>query len=155
LNYGLGCRVLDCLLAVGNCLTQVCVYVLSTIFRFYGSIANKHCRFYYFSAQVTIEFKPLLSRGCLTGDFPILVNSRAIGGVLRVCLRTRPVLDPDRYEGLPWDPSDGAPVSLSISAYKKGLSFAFPNETNSKNNDSIESIKRESASSSVITQGTN
>jgi hypothetical protein len=112
-------------------------------------------RFNCFVTQVTIEFKPLLTRRCLTGDFPILVNSRAIGGVLRVCLRTRPVLDPDRYEGLPWEPSDGAPVPLSISTYKKGLSFSFPNETNSNNNPSIESIKRESASSSVSTEGTN
>jgi len=108
-----------------------------------------------FLGKVTIEFKPLLSRRCLTGDFPILVNSRAIGGVLRVCLRTRPVLDPDRYEGLPWVPSDGAPVPLSISTYKKGLSFSFPNETNTKNNPSIESIKRESTSSFVSTEGTN
>eukprot|EP00531_Pseudo-nitzschia_arenysensis_P001079 CAMPEP_0116134360 /NCGR_PEP_ID=MMETSP0329-20121206/10603_1 /TAXON_ID=697910 /ORGANISM="Pseudo-nitzschia arenysensis, Strain B593" /LENGTH=908 /DNA_ID=CAMNT_0003629063 /DNA_START=203 /DNA_END=2926 /DNA_ORIENTATION=- len=55
-----------------------------------------------FLGKVTIELKSLLSRGCLAGDYPILVNSKAIGGVLRVCLRTRPVLDPDRYEGLPW-----------------------------------------------------
>jgi len=108
-----------------------------------------------FLGKVIIEFKPLLSRGCLAGDFPILVNSRAIGGVLRVCLRTRPVLDPDRYEGLPWVPSDGAPASLSISTYKQGLSFAFPNEANGKNDQSIESIKQESASFSASTQGAN
>eukprot|EP00533_Pseudo-nitzschia_delicatissima_P000685 CAMPEP_0116101242 /NCGR_PEP_ID=MMETSP0327-20121206/12708_1 /TAXON_ID=44447 /ORGANISM="Pseudo-nitzschia delicatissima, Strain B596" /LENGTH=978 /DNA_ID=CAMNT_0003593195 /DNA_START=169 /DNA_END=3105 /DNA_ORIENTATION=+ len=105
-----------------------------------------------FLGKVTIELKPLLSRGCLAGDYPILVNSKSIGGVLRVCLRTRPVLDPDRYEGLPWKPSDGAPVSLSISTYKKGLSFTFPNETISQENQSIESIKRESVSSSAATQ---
>jgi len=98
-----------------------------------------------FLGKVTIDFKSLLSRGCLAGDFPILVNSKAIGGVLRVCLRTRPVLDLDRYEGLPWVPSDGPPVSLSIATYKQGLSFAFPNETNISKNQSIESIK-ESAS---------
>ena len=69
-----------------------------------------------------------------------------------MCLRTRPVLDPDRYEGLPWKPSDGAPVSLSISTYKKGLSFTFPNETISEENQSVESIKRESVSSSEATQ---
>lgn len=107
-----------------------------------------------FLGKVTIEFKPLLSRGCLAGDFPILVNSRAIGGTLRVCLRSRPVLDPDRYEGLPWVPSDGAPVSLTIATYKQGLSFAFPNERNSKESYSIESIKRESESLSPSNQGT-
>jgi tetratricopeptide (TPR) repeat protein len=98
-----------------------------------------------FLGKVTIELKSLLSRGCLAGDFPILVNSKAIGGVLRVCLRTRPVLDLDRYEGLQWVPSDGPPLSLSIATYKQGLSFAFPNETNISKNQSIESIK-ESAS---------
>merc|ERR1712071_739112 len=97
-----------------------------------------------FLGKVIIDFKPLLSRGCLTGDFPILVNTRPIGGVLRVCLRTRPILDLDLYEGLPWKPSDGAPVSLSITSYKNGLSFSFPNETNVKENHSIESIKGES-----------
>ena len=72
-----------------------------------------------------------------------MVNSKPIGGVLRVCLRTRPILDPDQYEGIPWKPSDGAPASLSISTYKNGLSFAFPNE-NKGENQSIESIKSES-----------
>lgn len=106
-----------------------------------------------FLGKITIEVKPLLSRGCLTGDFPILVNSRPIGGVLRVCLRTRPVLDPDRYEGLQWSPSDGAPPSLSITTYKQGLSFTFPNEIKGQRH-SIESIKQESISSSSA-QGTN
>jgi hypothetical protein len=107
-----------------------------------------------FLGKVTIEFKPVLYRGCLTADFPILVNSRPIGGVLRVCLRTRPVLDPDRYEGHSWLPSDGAPASLSITAYKKALSFSFPNES-TRENHSIESIKQENASSSTSSQGTN
>jgi len=133
---------------MGHCLTQV----ISAIIRFHGSIVNEFYIFC-FAAQVIIDFKPLLSRGCLAGDFPILVNSRAIGGVLRVCLRTRPVLDSDRYEGLP---SDGAPASLSITTYKQGLSFAFPNETNNAKNHSIESIKRENSSSSASSiQGTN
>jgi len=97
-----------------------------------------------FLGKVTIEFKPLLSRGCITGDFPILVNARPIGGVLRVCLRTRPVLDPDRYEGLPVTGS-----SPSISLYKEGLSFGFKQdgETNKGEKGMIESIQKESSAS--------
>ena len=71
-----------------------------------------------------------------------------------MCLRTRPILDPDQYEGIPWKPSDGAPVSLSISKYKNGLSFTFAREKSGEN-QSIESIKSESksASSPAGTQG--
>ncbi len=72
-----------------------------------------------------------------------------------MCLRTRPILDPDQYEGIPWKPSDGAPTSLSISKYKNGLSFTFPRENNGEN-QSVESIKSESkgAPSSAGTNGT-
>jgi hypothetical protein len=44
------------------------------------------------------------------------------------------------------------PASLSISTYKQGLSFAFPSEANGKKDQSIESIKQESASFSASTQ---
>ena len=67
-----------------------------------------------------------------------------------MCLRTRPILDPDQYEGIPWKPSDGPPVSLSISKYKNGLSFTFPREKSGENR-SIESIKSESKSASSPT----
>eukprot|EP00536_Pseudo-nitzschia_multiseries_P012451 jgi/Psemu1/326831/estExt_fgenesh1_pg.C_4770015 len=97
-----------------------------------------------FLGKVTIDFKQLLARGCIAGDFPIMVNSKEIGGVLRVCLRTRPVLDPDRYEGVPLLTEDGNAPSPSIKTYKKGLAFVFKNKDGDETT-SIEAIKRESA----------
>jgi len=93
-----------------------------------------------FVGKVTIDFKQLLSRGCIAGDFPIMVNSKAIGGFLRICLRTSPVLDPDRYEGVPLVTADGESSSPSIKTYKSGLSFTFKKK-DGEENTSIEDIK--------------
>jgi len=95
------------------------------------------------SIQVTIDFKQLLSRGCIAGDFPIMVNSREIGGVLRVCLRTRPVMDPDQYDGVPLVTEDGKAPSPSIKTYKNGLAFVFKDKDGDETTN-IEAIKHES-----------
>mmetsp|Transcript_1438 Transcript_1438/g.3065 ORF Transcript_1438/g.3065 Transcript_1438/m.3065 type:complete len:83 (-) Transcript_1438:154-402(-) len=69
-----------------------------------------------------------------------MVNSKAIGGFLRICLRTSPVLDPDRYEGVPLVTADGESSSPSIKTYKSGLSFTFKKK-DGEENTSIEDIK--------------
>jgi hypothetical protein len=97
-----------------------------------------------------------------------MTNAKSLGGILRVAIRTKPALDPDKYEGvLPLmsveEDDDGSTTttpsssSPSISTYKKGLSFAFNNKTKSDGNDddektSIAAIKRESALSSSPSQ---
>jgi len=96
-----------------------------------------------FVGKVTIDFKQLLSRGCIAGDFPIMVNSREIGGVLRVCLRTRPVMDPDQYDGVPLVTEDGKAPSPSIKTYKNGLAFVFKDKDGDETTN-IEAIKHES-----------
>ena len=90
-----------------------------------------------------------------------MTNAKSLGGILRVAIRTKPALDPDKYEGvLPLmsveedDPSSSSPF---IGTYKKGLSFTFHNKTKIDGNDddektSIAAIKRDSELSSSPSQ---
>ena len=93
-----------------------------------------------------------------------MTNAKSLGGILRVAIRTKPALDPDKYEGvLPLMSVDGStttnPSSSSpfIGTYKKGLSFTFNNKTKIDGNDddektSIAAIKRDSELSSSPSQ---
>jgi hypothetical protein len=90
-----------------------------------------------------------------------MTNAKSLGGILRVAIRTKPALDPDKYEGvLPLmsveedDPPSSSPF---IGTYKKGLSFTFNNKTKIDGNDddektSIAAIKRDSELSSSPSQ---
>ena len=55
--------------------------------------------------KVTLELRPLLSRNCIVGDFPLhLLSSnhhdKLMGGMLRLCLGVVPgILDPERFVG--------------------------------------------------------
>merc|ERR1712224_176286 len=89
-----------------------------------------------FLGKVTIEFGQLLSRGCITGDFPIATNGKPLGGTLRLCLRAIPVaLDPDRYEGVPSKTSAASKSSPSIARYDNGLAFVFHCDTDKDDDD--------------------
>jgi hypothetical protein len=98
-----------------------------------------------------------------------MTNAKSLGGILRVAIRTKHALDPDKYEGvLPSmsveEDEDGSTTtpsssssSPSIGIYKKGLSFTFNNKTKSDGNDDDEKtiiavIKRENALSSSPSQ---
>jgi len=107
-----------------------------------------------FLGKVTIEFNQLLSRGCITGDYPIMTNAKSLGGILRVAIRTKSILDPDRYEGVTTVSSSS---SLSTSVYKDGVTFTFhntdkDNDVGDKKTSSVATMKTKSVSSSLSPQ---
>ena len=69
--------------------------------------------------KVAIELRHLLTRNSIAGDFPLVVNSKALGGSVRICLRTSPPMDRERFEG----PTDNKLPTLRT--YEKGLLFQF------------------------------
>ena len=136
-----------------------------------GTEANTTSNKDTFLGKVTIELHPLLSRGCITGDYPIMTNAKSLGGLLRVAIRTRPVLDPERYIGRPLPPptisiptprndtddhdhdhtatNAAATAGPSIGVYTQGLSFKFiKQDVVDANKTSIAAIKQESEGSS-------
>ena len=67
--------------------------------------------------KATVELQQLLSRNSIARDIPLMVNSRALGGAIRICLRTSPPFDPERFEG----PLDGK--LPNVRTYEGGLLF--------------------------------
>ena len=107
---------------------------------------------------------------CITGDYPIMTNAKSLGGLLRVAIRTRPVLDPERYIGRPLPPptisiptprndteyhdhtatNAAATAGPSIGVYTQGLSFKFiKQDVMDDNKTSIAAIKQESEGASL------
>lgn len=76
--------------------------------------------------KVTVELRPLLTRNCIVGDYPLLVNNRPTGGILRICLRTDLPLNDELYEGVG---GNGAATESEIhpTRYGKEVIFSFPN----------------------------
>jgi len=50
--------------------------------------------------RVTFELNDLLKRNCIAGDFPITLNSKDVGGYIRLCMRTDQAFDPSQFEEL-------------------------------------------------------
>eukprot|EP00980_Cylindrotheca_fusiformis_P006836 scaffold1429_cov110-Cylindrotheca_fusiformis.AAC.8 len=48
--------------------------------------------------KIVVELKDLLSRNCIAGEFPLVVNTKIVGGSIRLCVRTDSPLDADQYE---------------------------------------------------------
>ncbi|KAL3935792.1 MAG: hypothetical protein SGBAC_008756 [Bacillariaceae sp.] len=69
--------------------------------------------------KVVLELKYLLNRNCIAGDFPLVVNNKAVGGFARLCLRTDAPLDPTQFE-----PLDGNSPIAKIQAHTKQLIFS-------------------------------
>ena len=49
--------------------------------------------------KVVLDLKDLLIRNCVVGDFPLTVNSKEVGGMVRLCIRTDQPFDVDQFEG--------------------------------------------------------
>lgn len=47
--------------------------------------------------KVVVELKDLLHRNCIAGDFPLVVNSKSVGGIVRLCVRTDAPIDPSQF----------------------------------------------------------
>jgi len=71
--------------------------------------------------KVTLELKDLLTRNCIAGDYPLQINSKDVGGVLRLCLRTDKPFDIDRFEGKV--PITTSPKDVYVTAYPNAMSF--------------------------------
>ena len=69
--------------------------------------------------KVILELNGLLRRNCLAGDFPLQVNSKDVGGTVRLCIRTKEALDPSRFEGVVSSKS-----KTPMKAYETVLSFS-------------------------------
>jgi hypothetical protein len=69
--------------------------------------------------KVVLELKDLLNRNCIAGDFPLVVNTKSVGGIVRLCLRTDSPLDPTHDEEA--DESNG---STNMKMYTKKLLFS-------------------------------
>ena len=53
--------------------------------------------------KVTLELKGLLTRNCIAGDFPLVLNSEEYGGRVRFCLRTDAPFDQSQFRSPPYD----------------------------------------------------
>lgn len=49
--------------------------------------------------KVVLEMKDLFYRNNIAGDFSLVMNSKPVGGTIRLCLRTDSPLDSSRFEG--------------------------------------------------------
>jgi hypothetical protein len=67
--------------------------------------------------KIVLELKELLSRNCMAaGDFPLVVNTKAVGGMIRLCIRTDAPLNKSRLEKI----DDGV---IRTQLYSNELSF--------------------------------
>ena len=70
-----------------------------------------------FLGKVVLELSSLLSRKCLVGDFPLQINSKDVGGMVRLCIRSDQILDTNRFEGV-------TTGKIEMESYEKVLSFS-------------------------------
>jgi hypothetical protein len=71
------------------------------------------------AGKASIGFQQLLSRNCVTGDFPLIMNTKESGGTVRLALYTAAPINPDQYTGI----TDGA--QIKSKGYDDELVFNF------------------------------